>query len=124
MPEKSLTALALPMVISFTFRFLFTLVDLVYAAEIKDEVPYGVAAIGMFIPIQTLFIALWVGLSAGFTSTLSQAFGRRDETRIRALKRAMISIHIALIPLMALMAGWITWDAHNLEIAPACARTT
>ena len=94
MPTKSLNALALPLVISFTFRFLFTLVDLIYAAEIRDEVPYGVAAIGLFIPIQTLFIALWVGLSAGFTRSISQAFGRHDQTRVDELKRAMIRINV------------------------------
>ena len=90
----------MPLVVSFTFRFLFTLVDLIYAAEIKEEVPYGVAAIGLFIPIQTLFIALWAGLSAGFTATMSQAFGKRDQQRVVALKRAMIKVHIGLVPIL------------------------
>ena len=107
MPEKTLTKLALPLVFSFTFRFLFTLVDLIYAAEIKEEVPFGVAAIGLFIPIQTLSIAIWVGISTGFTATISQAFGRRDQARVSSLKKAMIKINIALVPLLLVLATTI-----------------
>ena len=33
MPTKSLIQLAWPLVISFTFRFLFTLVDMIYAGH-------------------------------------------------------------------------------------------
>ena len=122
MTSKSLTALALPLVVSFTFRFLFTLVDLIYAAEIKDEVPFGVAAIGLFIPIQTLFIALWVGLSAGFTSTMSQAFGRRDQRRVAALKRAMIKVHIALVPVLLALGATVYLGAPALGLDPALER--
>lgn len=107
MPTKSLIRLALPMVISFTFRFLFTLVDTVYAASaaVRADEPEAVAAIGLFLPIQTIMIAVWVGLSAGFTASISQAFGQRDETRVRALKHAMIRVHLALVPILAFLAG-------------------
>lgn len=117
MPEKTLTRLALPLVFSFTFRFLFTLVDLIYVAEIKDEVPFGVAAIGLFIPIQTLFIAIWVGISAGFTATLSQAFGQRDQARVASLKAAMVKINISLVPILLGLAAliYLTTPYRGLE---------
>ncbi|MCA8955753.1 MAG: MATE family efflux transporter [Planctomycetes bacterium] len=120
--DKSLTALAMPLVASFTFRFLFTLVDLIYAAQIKEQVPYGVAAIGLFIPLQSLFIAIWVGLSAGFTATISQAFGRRDQARVTALKRAMAWLLVALVPLMQVFAAWVWYDAQHLDIQPELRR--
>lgn len=117
MPEKTLTKLALPLVFSFTFRFLFTLVDLVYAAEIKDEVPFGVAAIGLFIPIQTLFLAIWVGISAGFTATISQAFGQHDQKRVAGLKKAMIKINAMLVPALLGLAAviYLTAPYRGLE---------
>ncbi len=93
------------MVISFTLRFMFTLVDTVYAAAIKEDDPDAVAAIGLFIPIQTLFIALWVGLSAGFTTCLSQAFGKCDNRRIQMLKTAMLRINLVLMIVIPGMAG-------------------
>lgn len=122
MPEKTLTRLALPLVFSFTFRFLFTLVDLVYAAEIKDEVPFGVAAIGLFIPIQTLFIAIWVGVSAGFTATISQAFGKRDQARVASLKAAMIKINIGLVPLLLGLGALIYLTTPYRDLDPALQR--
>jgi MATE family, multidrug efflux pump len=114
MPTKSLIHLALPMVISFTFRFLFTLVDTIYAAAIKADDPEAVAAIGLFLPIQTIFIALWVGLSAGFTASLSQAFGQHDEARVVSLKRAMIRIHQAMVPILMPMAAVLWFIAPHL----------
>ena len=118
MPTKSLNALATPLVISFTFRFMFTLVDLVFVRAIKDEAPEGVAAIGVFIPIQTLFIAIWVGLSAGFTASISQAFGKGDENRVRALKRAMIWLHLALVPVLLGFAAIIYLATPLLNLKP------
>lgn len=121
MPTKSLIRLALPMVISFTFRFLFTLVDTVYAASaaVRADEPEAVAAIGLFLPIQTILIALWVGLSAGFTASISQAFGQRDEARVCALKRAMIRVHQALVPILVFLAA-VVWLAvpHLPDLEP------
>lgn len=105
MPSKSLTALALPLIFSFTVRFMFTLVDMIYVRAIDEEVPNGVAAIAMFIPIQGIFIALWAGLSSGFTANLSQAFGRQDEDRIRQLKRGMMWVLAGLIPFSLALGG-------------------
>jgi Na+-driven multidrug efflux pump len=114
MPTKSLIHLALPMVISFTFRFMFTLVDTIYAAAIKVDEPEARAAIGLFLPIQTIFIALWVGLSAGFTASLSQSFGHHDEARVKSLKRAMIRIHQTLIPILMPLAAALWFVVPHL----------
>ena len=122
MPPKSLNALALPLVFSFTFRFAFTLVDLVFVSMIGEESPHGVAAIGLFIPVQSVFIALWVGLSAGFTATVSQAFGRHDQARVAALKRAMVVINVALVPALLLLAAVIYVAVPYLELDPALER--
>jgi Na+-driven multidrug efflux pump len=97
---SSLPRMAVPLVISFTLRFLFSTIDLVYARLLGDQ--SAVAAIGFYIPFQGVYIALWVGLSAGFTAALSNAFGHRDEGRIRALKAAMLRIQQLLIPLLSL----------------------
>lgn len=98
--------MAVPLVISFTLRQAFGMVDLVYARFLGDA--SGVAAIGLFIPFQEVYIALWVGLSAGFTASLANAFGHRDEARIRDLKRTMLRIQGVLVPLLA-SGGVVLW---------------
>lgn len=92
--------MALPLIVSFTLRQAFSMVDLVYARFLDD--PNALAAIAFYIPFQEIFSAVWVGLSAGFTAQLARAFGRRDADRVRDLDRAMRRILFALIPIFAL----------------------
>ena len=67
--EKSLLVLAFPLVISFTVRSLFTLVDTLYASFLSDD---AIAAISLAIPFEFIMIAIWVGTSTGLTSYLSK----------------------------------------------------
>jgi Na+-driven multidrug efflux pump len=91
--------MALPLIVSFTLRQAFSMVDLVYARFLDD--PNALAAIAFYIPFQEIFSAVWVGLSAGFTAQLARAFGRRDAQRVADLKRAMRRILCVLVPLFA-----------------------
>ncbi len=99
--------------ISFTFRFLFSFVDLAYAGLLgRDEV----AAIAYYIPFNAVYIAVWVGLSAGFTASLSAAFGHRDETRIRALKGSLLKILRRLVPSLALVGASLYFVVPHLGL--------
>lgn len=112
--SKTLLQLAAPLALSFTLRFFFQAVDLVYARSIDDA---AVAAIGFWTPFNGVMIAIWVGLSAGFTSSLSAAFGRRDEDRIRSLKAGILKILFALVPVLTLsgVAMWFAVPHMGLE---------
>ncbi len=116
-PGKTLRVLAVPIVISFTTRFLFSFVDLAFAAAYLDKA--SVAAIGYFIPFQAVYIAIWVGLSGGLTATLAGSFGTNDEPRIRTLKQAALRILLVLIPtLMTLGIGlWFLVPSFGLDEA-------
>ncbi len=103
--------------ISFTLRFLFTFVDMGFAAALPDGV-VGVAAISFYAPLQAISIAVWVGLSAGFTAALSAAFGRRDEARVVALKRAMLKLLSVVVPVMMLLGAAIWPLAQHLDLEP------
>jgi Na+-driven multidrug efflux pump len=115
MTTKTLQQMTWPLVISFTLRFLFSLVDLAYAAALEDD-NAAVAAIGFYLPFQAFYIAIWVGLSAGFTAALANAFGRCDEQRVGALQRAMLRILVLLIPPLLLYAGAIWLLAPHLGL--------
>ena len=56
MTTKSLPLLALPLVISFTTRFLFQFVDMAFAASYLGK--SAVAAIAFYSPFQALYIAI------------------------------------------------------------------
>lgn len=106
------------MVISFTLRFLFSFVDLAYAGLLgRDEV----AAIAYYIPFNAIYIAVWVGLSAGFTASLSAAFGHRDEARIRSLKAGILKILRHLVPCLALIGSGLYFVVPYLGLEPGLA---
>lgn len=71
-PPPSLFKLAIPLIISFWMRSLFTFVDTLYASFLSDA---AIAAISLAIPFEFMMIATWVGLSTGLTSYLSKAVG-------------------------------------------------
>ncbi|MAE75415.1 MAG: hypothetical protein CMJ85_00925 [Planctomycetes bacterium] len=100
--------MALPLIVSFTLRFMFQLVDLVFARLIDETNNDAIAAIGLYSVVQFVFIAVWVGFSGGFTASLSQAFGSRDEARVASLKRTMLKLLCTLIPSMS-MIGVALW---------------
>jgi Na+-driven multidrug efflux pump len=115
--QKTLPRLALPLIVSFTLRFSIQTVDLVYAALLDD--PSAVAAIAFWIPFHATYVALWVGLSAGFTACLSNAFGHRDESRVKALGRAMLRLMGVLVPVLSAcgVALWFLVPTFGLDHA-------
>jgi len=120
MQDKSLRRMATPLVLSFTLRFIFTFVDLGYARFLRDD-NAAVAAIGFYMPFHSVFVAVWVGLSAGFTASLSRAFGRRDQAEVKRLKRGILRILFFLIPGLVLLGAIVYTIAPHLGLEPALA---
>ncbi len=109
----SILRMAVPLVISFVMRSLFTMVDTVYAATLGDA---AVAAIGLTIPLEFLMIASWVGFSNGLTSPLASAMGAREGGRIRRLLAASRRLTVALIPLFLAIGIAILAVAEHLGL--------
>lgn len=120
MSTKSLQSMAAPLMVSFTLRFLFIFVDLAYAAVLDDD-NAAVAAIGFYAPLQSIHIALWVGLSAGFTACLSRAFGHRDQPRVAQLKRSMLVILAVMIPSLSAFGVGVYLAVPHLGLEPRLA---
>ena len=60
--------MAAPLVLSFWMRAAVTFVDTIFASRLGDA---AVAAIGLTVPLEFVMIGVWVGLSTGLTSQLS-----------------------------------------------------
>ena len=95
--SKTLLNLAWPLFISFSFRSLLGTIDLLCAGTLGDS---AVAAIGLFFPLEFMFIACWVGTSAALTSHLSRAMGERHDGRLRQLVKATAIIATGLFTML------------------------
>src|SRR5262245_39594139 len=93
--SPSVLRMAVPLVISFWMRSLFTFVDTFYASTLGDA---SVAAIGLSIPFEFLMIAIWVGLSNSLTSHLSRAMGAREDGKIQQYLSVSWHLVLAMIP--------------------------
>ena len=111
--------LALPVVISFGLRSIYSLVDSAFAANLEGVGDASVAAIGFTVPLEFLMTACWVGTSNGLTAQLSAAIGAGESERVAALKRATVKIVFALVALfLAVAVGiWLTATEIGLEEA-------
>ncbi len=112
-PDPSLLRMSAPLVVSFTMRSAFTLVDSFYAATIADS---AVAAIGLTMPFEFLMIALWVGMSTGLTSTFSRAIGAGETRRAdQYLRCTWTFVRIAVPAFAAVGVGiWFLWPRGDL----------
>lgn len=104
-PDKGILRLAAPLIVSFTLREAFSLVDSVYASQLPGVSDEALAAIGLFMPLQFLMIACWVGTSNGLTARLSAAMGAGEGAKIEQLKRASLRIIASLIGIFLAVAG-------------------
>ncbi|MBL4849020.1 MAG: MATE family efflux transporter [Planctomycetes bacterium] len=116
--EKSLIGLAWPLMISFTLRSLLTSIDVVYAGQLSDT---AVAAIGLFFPIEFVFIACWVGSSSALTSHLSKAIGEKSEGQLAQLLKTAGGMVAVLSVVFAALGGVLWWAAPHLGLAEGVA---
>lgn len=115
----ALLRLSGPLIISFWMRSAFGFVDTIYASALGDE---AIAAIGLSVPFEFLFIAVWVGLSNGLTATLGEAFGARNGTRILALLQAAKMQTWVTVPLFVGLGLGIYFYAPHMGLAPELTR--
>jgi putative MATE family efflux protein len=117
--SPSLLAMSAPLVVSFTMRQLFSLVDTFYASTLGDS---AVAAIGVAFTFEFLMIAIWVGLSTGLTSRLSRAMGARQSKQVdRYVGATWRMIGLVSPGFLALGVG-IWFFAPHMELEPDVAR--
>ncbi len=111
--EPSLLKMAIPLIISFWMRSLFTFVDTLYASFLSDA---AIAAIGLAIPLEFLMIAIWVGLSTGLTSYLSKAVGQKSILLFDQVIQAAWKVLYIIIPVFMAIGGSIYFIAPYLNL--------
>jgi Na+-driven multidrug efflux pump len=119
-PEKSLLRMSAPLILSFWMRQIFTFVDTIYASYLEHP-DASIAAIGLTIPLEFVYIATWVGLSTALTSHLAKAMGRGDNERFDRLVDAVRRALFVLIPTFLLGALGLVLVIPELGLDPAVA---
>ncbi len=114
--------LALPIVISFGLRSIYSLVDSAFAVQLEGVGDASVAAIGFTVPLEFLMTACWVGTSNGLTAQLSAAIGAGESDRIEALKRATTRIVFALVACFLAVAVVVWFTAPQLGFEESLGR--
>ena len=75
---KLLLNMATPMIISMLVQAMYNIVDSVFVGMFDPEFNYALAAVNLAFPIQTLMIAVSVGIGVGVNSFLSRSLGEKN----------------------------------------------
>jgi len=113
--DKPLLQMSWPLMVSFTMRAAFSLVDTIYAATLGDA---AVAAIGLAVPFEFVMVAIWVGLSSGLTAGLSRAMGRAEHRKVEQYLRAASRLVQLTTPAFAAVGLAIWWLAPKAGLEP------
>lgn len=102
--DRHLLALGLPTVIAVAAIMSVSVADAYYVSRLgQDEL----AAISFCFPVTTTLMSVGIGLSAGSSSVVARAAGRRAEGRIRRLTEDALLLAMVALATLALI-GWLT----------------
>lgn len=82
--ERLLISMSFPMMVSMLVQAFYNIADSIFVSYIDAE-QYGLQAVSLAFPIQSLMIAVAVGTSVGITSSASKALGEKNLEKANAV---------------------------------------
>ncbi|MHB8158430.1 MAG: MATE family efflux transporter [Desulfocucumaceae bacterium] len=79
----------------------------------------ALAAISAFFPLFFLLVSFTIGIGAGSSILIGQAYGARNEERMKAVVGTTLTFTFLLSLVLALIGGIFTWDILSLMGTPA-----
>ncbi|MDP9898875.1 MATE family efflux transporter [Variovorax ginsengisoli] len=95
-----------PMLLSNILQSLSGTLNNVYVGQMLGV--GALAAVSSFFPVMFFFIAFMIGLGAGASVLIGQAWGARDTAKVKAVAGTTLSVGIAFGLLVALFGGFFT----------------
>lgn len=89
---RLLVTMSVPMMLSMLVQALYNIVDSVFVSRIEED---ALTAVSMAFPMQTLMIALGVGMGVGVNALLSKSLGEKDYELVN--KSATNGIFLAML---------------------------
>lgn len=74
--------ISLPMMLSMLVQALYNIVDSIFVGRISVDNNFGLTAVGLAFPLQSLMIAVGGGTAVGINAMLSKSLGERDSERV------------------------------------------
>jgi putative MATE family efflux protein len=78
----------------------------------------ALAAISAFFPLFFLFVSFAIGVGSGSSILIGQAFGARNEERLKAIVGTTLTFTFILGSVLAVIGGLFTWDVLRLIGTP------
>src|SRR5579875_2522394 len=79
----------------------------------------ALAAISGFFPLFFLFVSFTIGIGAGSSILIGQAYGAQNEERLKAIIGTTLTFTFLMGVVLALLGGIFTWDVLRLIGTPA-----
>ncbi len=114
---KTFVAFLGPMVLSNILQSLSGTLNNVYVGQMIGV--GALAAVSSFFPIMFFFIAFTIGLGAGASVLIGQAWGARDTDKVKAIAGTTLSVGLGFGLLVALFGGIFTGPLLNALGTPA-----
>ena len=90
--NKLLITMSAPMMLSMLVQALYNVVDSIFVARIEED---ALTAVSMAFPVQTVMIAMGIGMGVGVNALLSRSLGEKDFEMVN--KSAANGIFLSLI---------------------------
>ncbi|TAM52023.1 MAG: MATE family efflux transporter [Burkholderiaceae bacterium] len=80
---------------------------------------WAMASVSAFFPVLFFFISFMIGLGAGASVLIGQAWGAREYERVKAIAGTSLSVGIGVGLLVSVFGGWLTGPMLTLLGTPA-----
>lgn len=80
----------------------------------------ALAAISAFFPLFFLLVSFTIGIGSGSSILIGQAYGARNEERLKAIVGTTLTFTFLLGLVLAILGGIFTWDILRLIGTPDC----
>ena len=104
--RKAFLSFLAPMLLSNVLQSLFGTVNGVYLGQMIGV--DALAAVSVFFPVMFFFIAFVIGLSAGASVMIGQAWGANEPDRVKAVAGTTMTVTLLLAVAIAILGGLFT----------------
>ncbi len=114
---KAFLAFLGPMMLANILQALSGTINNIYLGQMLGV--WAMASVSAFFPVLFFFISFMIGLGAGASVLIGQAWGAREYERVKAIAGTTLSVGIGVGLLVSVFGGWLTGPMLTLLGTPA-----
>ena len=114
---KAFLAFLGPMMLANILQALSGTINNIYLGQMLGV--WAMASVSAFFPVLFFFISFMIGLGAGASVLIGQAWGAREYERVKAIAGTTLSVGIGVGLVVSVFGGWLTGPMLTLLGTPA-----